>query len=252
MQLSVVFYKKVRPVPYVRARPSSNHYTGLEIMSNTKSGFGSLTKYLSSKKENERKRIGLLVDGPNVIRKEFNVDLYEIKNALKEYGNVKIGKVFINQYASNKLIEAIENHGLEPIICSSDVDVRLAVEGMELVYNENIDTIAIVTRDADFKPLLNKANERGKETIIFGIQPGFSIALKNSADYVILLKDAKMSYEDEDGEIHLLTVDEEDQSEDIEIGKRDSGENRHETDAPKQSRIEVIKSKDDNRHLDEA
>jgi len=219
-------------------------------MVNTKSGFGSITKYLSSKKENERKRIGLLVDGPNVIRKEFNVDLYEIKNVLKEYGNVKIGKVFINQYASNKLVEAIENHGLEPIICSSDVDVRLAVEGMELVYNDNIDTIAIVTRDADFKPLLNKANEKGKETIIFGIQPGFSIALKNSADYVILLKDAKMTYEDEHGETRLLQVDEEEEEiEDVDIGKKDDG--MYNTDQPKQRRFEVIKSKDDNLNLDD-
>ncbi|MBZ3935416.1 TIGR00288 family NYN domain-containing protein [Methanimicrococcus blatticola] len=218
-------------------------------MSNPKSGFGSITKYLSSKKENERKRIGLLVDGPNVIRKEFNVDLYEIKNALKEYGNVKIGKVFINQYASNKLIEAIENHGLEPIICSSDVDVRLAVEGMELVYNDNIDTIAIVTRDADFKPLLNKANEKGKETIIFGIQPGFSIALKNSADYVILLKDAKMAYEDDDGEVHLLAVEDEEEPEEIEISKKDHEDYKVEQ---SQRRFEVIKSKDDNIGLEDA
>jgi uncharacterized protein (TIGR00288 family) len=198
-------------------------------MSNTKTGLGAITKYLSSKKENERKRIGLLVDGPNVIRKEFNVDLYEIKNVLKEYGNLKVGKVFINQYASNKLIEAIENHGLEPIVCSTDVDVRLAVEGMELVYNPNIDTIAIVTRDADFKPLLNKANEKGKETIIFGIQPGFSIALKNSADYVILLKDAEMTYEEEN-ESRIV---------DIEDGKDHEGE----PEVPVSRRIEVIKRK---------
>ena len=78
------------------------------------------------------------------------------------------------------------------------MDVRLAVEGMELVYNPNIDTLAIVTRDADFKPLLNKANEHGKETIIFGVEPGFSTALKNSADYVILMDKNRMSgYDDE-------------------------------------------------------
>ena len=200
-------------------------------MSNTKTGLGAITKYLSSKKENERKRIGLLVDGPNVIRKEFNVDLYEIKNVLKEYGNLKVGKVFINQYASNKLIEAIENHGLEPIVCSTDVDVRLAVEGMELVYNPNIDTIAIVTRDADFKPLLNKANEKGKETIIFGIQPGFSIALKNSADYVILLKDAEMTYEEENESLIVDIEEDKDQE--------------SEPDVPVSRRIEVIKSKNE-------
>ena len=105
------------------------------------------------------------------------------------------------RYASEKLVEAIENHGLEPIICSSDVDVRLAVEGMELVYNPHIDTLALVTRDADFKPLLNKANEHGKETIIFGVEPGFSTALKNSADYVIIMKKSRMSsYDESDGE----------------------------------------------------
>ncbi|TGC07483.1 TIGR00288 family NYN domain-containing protein [Methanolobus halotolerans] len=166
-------------------------------MANVKTGLNSIVKYLSTKKETGRRSIGLLVDGPNVLRKEFNVNLEEIRDVLKEYGNVKIGRVFLNQYASDKLVEAIENNGFEPIICSSDVDVRLAVEGMELVYNPTIDTLALVTRDADFKPLLNKANEHGKETIIFGVEPGFSTALRNSADYVIVLENDQMNYYDE-------------------------------------------------------
>ncbi len=159
-----------------------------------KTGLNSIVKYLSTKKETGRLSIGLLVDGPNILRKEFNVNLEEIRDVLKEYGNVKIGRVFLNQYASDKLVEAIESNGFEPIICSSDVDVRLAVEGMELVYNPTIDTLALVTRDADFKPLLNKANEHGKETIIFGVEPGFSKALRNSADYVIVLENDGMNY----------------------------------------------------------
>jgi len=166
-------------------------------MANVKTGLNSIVKYLSTKKETGRRSIGLLVDGPNVLRKEFNVNLEEIRDVLKEYGNVKIGRVFLNQYASDKLVEAIENNGFEPIICSSDVDVRLAVEGMELVYNPTIDTLALVTRDADFKPLLNKANEHGKETIIFGVEPGFSTALRNSADYVIILENDRMNYHED-------------------------------------------------------
>jgi uncharacterized protein (TIGR00288 family) len=165
-------------------------------MSNVKTGLNSIVNYLNIKKE-ARGNIGLLVDGPNVLRKEFDVNLEEIRDVLKEYGNIKIGRVFLNQYASNKLVEAVENNGFEPIICSSDVDVRLAVEGMDLVYNPNIDTIALVTRDADFKPLLNKANEHGKETIIFGVEPGFSTALKNSSDFVIILNgDSDDTYEE--------------------------------------------------------
>ncbi|WP_462273381.1 TIGR00288 family NYN domain-containing protein [Methanohalophilus sp.] len=167
-------------------------------MQNVKTGFNSIVKYLSTKKEVGRRSIGLLVDGPNVLRKEFDVNLEEIRDVLKEYGNIKIGRVFLNQYASNKLVEAVENNGFEPVICSSDVDVRLSVEGMELVHNPNIDTLALVTRDADFKPLLNKANEHGKETIIFGVEPGFSTALRNSSDYVVILNIGEVSIPEEE------------------------------------------------------
>jgi len=153
--------------------------------------FEHILKYLGSKKEKGRKRIGLLVDGPNMLRKEFQIDLEEIRDILKDYGDIKIGKVFLNQYASEKLVEAVENQGFEPIICTSDVDVKLAVEGVEMVFNPVIDTIALITRDADFKPVLLKAMEHGKETIIFGAEPGLSVALKNSADYVIVLQNGE-------------------------------------------------------------
>ncbi|MEA3294115.1 MAG: TIGR00288 family NYN domain-containing protein [Euryarchaeota archaeon] len=162
-----------------------------------RSGFDSIRKYLGSKKEKGRRQIALLVDGPNMLRKEFQTNLEEIRDVLKDYGTIKIGRVFLNQYASEKLVEAIEAQGFEPIICSSDVDVRLAVEGMEMVFNPVIDTLALVTRDADFKPLLSKANEHGKETILFGAEPGLSIALKNIADYVIVLKEGVMEHENE-------------------------------------------------------
>ena len=145
-----------------------------------------------------------------MLRKEFNIDLEQIRDVLKDYGDIKIGKVFLNQYASEKLIEAIVNQGFEPVICPTDVDVILAIEGMDIVCKDSIDTIALVTRDADFRPLLAKANERGKETIVFGAEPGFSIALKNSADYVILLHDGVM----EDIENNLLD-DIESEAEDI-------------------------------------
>ncbi|MHC1632022.1 MAG: TIGR00288 family NYN domain-containing protein [Methanotrichaceae archaeon] len=153
--------------------------------------FEHIMRYLGSKKEKDRKKIGLLVDGPNMLRKEFQIDLEEIRDILKDYGDIKIGKVFLNQYASEKLVEAIENQGFEPVICTSDVDVRLAVEGVEMVFNPVIDTIALITRDADFKPVLLKAMEHGKETIIFGAEPGFSVALRNSADYVIVFRDGE-------------------------------------------------------------
>jgi uncharacterized protein (TIGR00288 family) len=148
-----------------------------------------IRSYLSSKKATDKRKVGVLVDGPNMLRKEFNINLHEIREILSEYGDIKVAKVFLNQYASEKLVEAIENQGFEPIITSGDVDVRMAVEAMELIYNDAIDAIALVTRDADFKAVLKKAMEIGKETIIIGAEPGFSAALKNSADIAIILNE---------------------------------------------------------------
>jgi uncharacterized protein (TIGR00288 family) len=145
-----------------------------------------IRSYISSKK-GDRRKVGLLIDGPNMLRKEFNINLHEIREIILEYGDIKVARVFLNQYAGDKLVEAIENQGFEPIITSGDVDVRMAVEAMELIYNESIDALALVTRDADFKAVLKKAMEMGKETIIIGAEPGFSAALKNSADIAIIL-----------------------------------------------------------------
>ncbi|MFH0922702.1 MAG: NYN domain-containing protein, partial [Candidatus Micrarchaeota archaeon] len=41
----------------------------------------------------------------------------------------------------------------------------------------------------DFKPLLTKAKEKGKETIVVGMEPDFSTALRNAADVVIDLRE---------------------------------------------------------------
>lgn len=155
-----------------------------------------IREYLSKRKSLSTKKIGVLVDGPNMLRKEFNTNLKEIRELLAEYGDIKIAKVFLNQYATDKLVEAIENQGFEPVVTSGDVDVRMAVEAMELIYNESIDVVALVTRDADFKAVLMKAMEMGKETIIVGAEPGFSTALKNSADIAIILNDEEEEEKD--------------------------------------------------------
>ena len=134
------------------------------------------------------KNIGLLVDGPNMLRKEFDCNLDNVKDLITEHGIIKVGKVFLNQYASDKLIEAVVNQGFSPMIVSGETDVQMAIEAYELIHNPNVDVIAFMTRDVDFFPLINVAKEHGKKTIIIGAEPGFSVALKNSADITITLK----------------------------------------------------------------
>lgn len=147
----------------------------------------SIRDYLPLKKKITPKNIGLLVDGPNMLRKEFNLDLEYIREIISEYGKMRVGKVLLNQYASDKLIEAIVNQGFTPIVVAGDTDVHMAMEAMELIYNPNIDILALMTRNADFLPLLNKTKENGKETIVIGAEPGFSIALQNTSDNSITI-----------------------------------------------------------------
>ncbi|ASJ04862.1 MULTISPECIES: TIGR00288 family NYN domain-containing protein [Thermococcus] len=139
-------------------------------------------------KPKKKRSIGLIIDGPNILRKEFGIKLEDIIDALERIGKLRVAKVVLNQYAPQGLIEAVVNQGLEPIIVAGDTDVRIAIEAMELIYNSDVDVIALATRDADFLPIVNEAKRRGKETIVIGVEPGFSVALQNAADYVIKME----------------------------------------------------------------
>lgn len=155
---------------------------------NIKSAGKDITRYVGSiykKEKREGKKIGLLVDGPNILRKEFSINLEDIRNILNDMGDIRVAKVFLNQFASQGLIEAISNQGFDVIVVTGDTDVRIGVEAMEVIYMDTINTIALATRDADFLPVIIKAKEHGKETIVIGADPGFSVALQNAADYVI-------------------------------------------------------------------
>jgi len=139
------------------------------------------------KRKKDHKKIAFFVDGPNMLRKEFEVDLSIVKKEIEKFGNLAVAKIFLNQFAPDKLIEAVVNQGFEPLIVTSDdVDAPMAAEAMESVFNEHIDVIALMTRDADFHPVISKAKEHGKETIVIGSEP-FAAALKNTADHILIM-----------------------------------------------------------------
>jgi len=143
------------------------------------------TSFVSRSKVPER-NIALFIDGPNVIRRDVRLDLMAVRKQVEKHGRIKVSKVFLDQYASDKLIEAMTNQGYEPVISTGDVDVTMACEAMVQVFNPAIHCIALMTRDIDFRPVLVKAKELGKETIVVGVEPGFSIALQHTADILII------------------------------------------------------------------
>ncbi|WP_394740339.1 NYN domain-containing protein [Natronococcus roseus] len=132
--------------------------------------------------------VGLFVDGPNVFREEFDVDLDDLRTAAEELGRVGVLRLYLDEHATPGLIQAAEARGFEVIVTSGDVDVKLAVDATALTSEDAIDRLAIASRDTDFKPVLEHAGRNGVETI--AIAPGSygrSDALRNAADDAVTL-----------------------------------------------------------------
>lgn len=133
------------------------------------------------------KNVAIFVDGPNMLRKELSIDLKQIKDIAKQFGKIKIGRVYLNQFAPTKLAEAVVNQGFEIKTSVGDVDVMMAVDATATAFNSHIDVICMVTRDSDFLPAIQKAKENGKETAAILVDESSAAALKNTVDYIVIL-----------------------------------------------------------------
>ena len=139
----------------------------------------------------DEKSVALFVDGPNMLRKEFMIDLRELKKRASKYGRVITAEVFINQFAPEKLIEAIINEGYRVDMTlavqeddANDVDIAVATAALEVALTrDDVEFIALATRDADFLPVIQKARKFGKKVVIFGAEPGFGSSLRHAADF---------------------------------------------------------------------
>ncbi|PSP85058.1 NYN domain-containing protein [Halobacteriales archaeon QS_1_68_17] len=134
-------------------------------------------------------RVGLFVDGPNVLRSEFDVDLDDVRAAAADQGTLAAARLYLDEHATPGLIQAAEARGFDVVVTSGDVDVKLAVEATELLVDGDIDVLVIASRDTDFKPVVEAAARRGMETV--AIAPGEygrSDALRNAAHKAVTLE----------------------------------------------------------------
>lgn len=135
-------------------------------------------------------RVGLYVDGPNVFRGEFEVDLDDLRDRASEYGRLAVARTYLDEHATPDLIKAAEARGFDVVTTSGDVDVRLAVDAAIAATEEAIDVLVIVSRDSDFKPVLEAAARQGVRTI--AVAPGEygrSDALRNAAQTAVTIDD---------------------------------------------------------------
>ena len=135
------------------------------------------------------KKIAIIIDGPNMLRKigKRQIKVEDFDQIAEKLGSVRTRYILLNQHASSKLIEAMTNSGYIPIVEPADIYVRLYLKILDSVYRNKADLVLIGSRDARIVPLIMKLKEKGVETAIVGFEPGFSIALKNTADFVFEL-----------------------------------------------------------------
>ncbi|WP_336036705.1 NYN domain-containing protein [Halobacterium yunchengense] len=132
--------------------------------------------------------VALFVDGPNVLRGEFDVDLDDLREQAEAYGRLGVTRLYVDEHATPELMQAAEARGFEVRVTSGDVDVKLAVDATELVVEGGVSVLAVASRDTDFKPLLEVAGRRGVRTLAIAPgEHGRSDALRNAADDAVTL-----------------------------------------------------------------
>jgi uncharacterized protein (TIGR00288 family) len=133
-------------------------------------------------------RVGLFVDGPNILREEFDVDLDDVRLVAESYGPLSTTRLYLDENASPGLIQAGEARGFEVVTTSGDVDVRLAVDATAAAVDDRIDVLVIASRDTDFKPALEVAAREGVRTVAVAPgEHGRSDALRNAAQDALSL-----------------------------------------------------------------
>ena len=133
------------------------------------------------------RKIAIIVDGPNFLRKinGRQIKLEEIDEKIKDMGKAVVRKVLLNEFASEKLIQAVTNSGYEPIVSPYDIYITLSIEVMNVLkQNSDIAAVIIASRHARVTPILLKLKEKGIETVMVGFDPGFSVAVKKHADKI--------------------------------------------------------------------
>ena len=145
--------------------------------------------------------VALFVDGPNVLREEFDVDLDDVRRAGEAEGPLVTTRLYLDEHATPGLIQAAEARGFEVVITSGDVDVKLAVDAARFAAEGRMEALAIASRDTDFKPVVETANGYGIRTL--AIAPGEfgrSDALRNAANGSVTLDEDETDVTDSSGD----------------------------------------------------
>ena len=161
----------------------------LDIFSLMASPPKKLISYVKRFLRHGKKEIGIVLDGPNILRKVNGkrIVLKEVLEKVDKIGRVAKSVAVVSPDAPASLIKALNNSGFEVIMPTGDIHVAIATEVMKMLKIHDVDVVVVGSRDTRCLPILQKIKEEGAISIIMGFEPGFAVALKNVADDIIYL-----------------------------------------------------------------
>ena len=115
--------------------------------------------------------IGIFIDGENISSKEYKYILEDIR----KHGRISISNIYLDWTENKSWLDISKNFGITPIQCNkinrkNSIDLKIAVDIMEILYERDIDLFCILTTDSDFCHIVQKLKSKNKVVYIYGYE----------------------------------------------------------------------------------
>lgn len=138
--------------------------------------------------------VAIFIDGENISSKEY----CHILDDVRKNGQVSISNVYLDWTENQSWKEVSKNYGITPIQCQkingkNSVDLKIAVDIMEILYERQIDLFCILTTDSDFCHIVQKLKSKNKIVHIYGYENNMNKSLLSICNQFINIKNLKTS-----------------------------------------------------------
>ncbi len=135
--------------------------------------------------EKSEYKIALLIDSENVSQKYIK----SVMDEIAKYGKIVIARFYGDVYRLSKdWHKTAQDFAIKPVhqynVANSKnaADMAMALDALEMMYQEKVNTFFLVTSDSDFTPLAMKLKEGGMHVIGVGNEKKVTSAFKSSCN----------------------------------------------------------------------
>lgn len=147
----------------------------------------------------EIENVAVFLDAPNFYRcakdNKLEIEPNDVMQIVKNFGRTVVAFAYLAlkdgmpvDYLARRHSQAgLEVKFVPPTYSSKDVDTTMVADIVQTSYEFNVDTIVIISGDADFIPAVEIARRRGKRVVLIAFQKNCSEALRCRADNFVAL-----------------------------------------------------------------